>query len=277
MSRSRVRVIVRVVVMAVLALLMGVAGLYAHTERLMRVDADPVLPSLPLGDAQEGERLARVLGCHGCHAETLGGQVFVRVPYTLNLVASNLTEVRERYDDTAFQRLFRSGAKIDGKLAVVMPNKAFQRLRDDQIADLIAYLRSVPRVDTPLSATWYGPLARLGMLIGEYDIEPLRADAPESAAVLADRNTEDRGRHLAQVACGECHGLDLLGHPQEGTPSLQIAKAYSMDEFQKLLREGTVKSGGESASGMMSGVSRNRFVALHPHEVRALKDYLDRF
>jgi hypothetical protein len=71
--------------------------------------------------------------------------------------------------------------------------------------------------------------------------------------------------------------MDLLGHPEEGTPSLHIAKAYSMEEFQNLLREGTVKSGGESASGVMSGVSRNRFVAFHIHEVRVLKDYLDRF
>ncbi len=277
MSRRWIRILIRVSAAIAFALVLALAGLHFHTERLMRVEAGPSLPALPPGDAQEGQRLARVLGCSGCHTKTLAGQVFAHIPYTAQLVASNLTEARERYDDAAFQRLFRTGAKVDGRLAVGMPNKAFQRLRDDQLADVIAYVRSVPRVEAKPPGSWYSPLARLGMATGELDLEPLRADPPESADVLADRNTTDRGRHLAQVVCGECHGLDLLGYPEEGSPSLQIAKAYSTEEFDRLLREGITKAGAESATGLMSGVARDRFVALHPEEVSVLKRYLDQF
>lgn len=264
----------------VLCCLGGLAygGVYLVTERQMAVPpmlmAAPV--RLPAGDAAEGERLSRVLGCRGCHGSDLGGRIFFEMPHVARLVAPNLTQLRQRYSDETFVRLMRSGAKADGRLALVMPSRAFQRLRDQQLAHVLAYLRSVPVVARELPDTRIQLLARIGMLTGKYDLENFRADPPESPGVLADRHEADAGRHLALVACSECHGMDLAGFPQEGTPGLVVAKAYDDVEFARLMREGITKAGGESASGMMSGVARDRFSALTDQELAALKAFLDR-
>lgn len=260
-------------------LALATIALHVHTERLLAVAPSARAldwPPLPPGDAAEGGRLAQVLGCTGCHGRDLGGAVFVEIPWTARVVASNLTAIRAGHDEQALLRLLRTGAKADGRLALVMPTGAFQRLRDDQVADLAAWLRRATPVERPLPTTWLGPLARLGVVTGQYDLEAMRGDPPESPAVLADRHGADPGRHLAQVVCGECHGIDLAGYPEEGVPGLQVVKAYSADEFTRLLREGITKAGGDSASGLMSGVARYRFGALHDREIELLKQYLDR-
>jgi mono/diheme cytochrome c family protein len=261
-----------------LAGLLGMAllGVYLYTERAMRVAPPSVaLGQLPAGDVSAGARLTVVLGCRGCHMEDLGGQVFVDIPNVARLVAPNLTQLRSTYDHEAFLRLMRAGTKADGRLALVMPNKAHQRLTDRQLADLFAYFRSVPPVERSLPTSTLRPLGRLGIALGEYDLDDMRADPPESPVVLADRKESDLGRHLALVTCSECHGIDFAGFPEEGSPPLLIAKAYSKDEFTRLMREGLTKTGAESASGLMTEVARTRFVHFTDEEIASLKAFLD--
>lgn len=261
-----------------LAALLGLAllGLYLYTESALRTPPPKVaLGQLPAGDAGEGARLAVVLGCSGCHLADLGGQVFVDIPNVARLVAPNLTRLRDVYDPAAYLRLMRAGTKTNGRLALVMPNKAHQRLTDRQLADVYAYVQSVPLVERELPSTRLRPLGRLGIALGEFDLEEMRADAPESPAVIADRNHADRGRHLALTTCSECHGIALSGFPEEGSPPLLVAKAYSDAEFARLMREGITKAGTESASGLMSEVARERFAHFTDEEVAALKSFLD--
>jgi mono/diheme cytochrome c family protein len=264
-------------VVAFVALLgVAYAALYVHTERLMGVPDMTALDALPAGDVAEGARLTQVLGCTSCHGGDLGGGIFVQIPYTARVVAPNLTQVRDHYDDTAVNRLMRTGAKVDGRLALGMPNQAFQRLTDAQVAHVIAYIRTAPVVERVLPRTWIGPLARLGVLTGQYDVAAMHADAPESVEVLADRNTDDAGRHLALIACGECHGMDFSGFPPEGVPPLNVVRGYSEEQFARLLRPAVTPSGGETVSGFMSAVARTRFGGLTDDEIGALKAYLDR-
>lgn len=256
---------------------MAYAGVYFYTELALRVPPpSAALGHLPVGDAAEGARLALVLGCSGCHLPDFGGQVFVDIPNVARLVAPNLTQLRSTYDQAAFLRLMRAGTKADGRLAFVMPNKAHQRLTDGQLADLFTHFQGMPPVERELPSSRLRPLGRLGIAMGEFDLEEMRADAPESPAVIADRNHADRGRHLALVACSECHGIDFAGFPEEGSPPLLIAKAYDEAEFARLMRVGLTKSGTESASGLMSEVARERFAHFTDEEVAALKTFLDR-
>ena len=83
------------------------------------------------------------------------------------------------------------------------------------------------------------------------------------------------GRHLALTTCTECHGPDLNGYPGEDAPSLIVAKAYSTQDFMRLMRTGITASGKESATGLMTLVGRGRAIAMTDDEVRALKLYLD--
>lgn len=257
-------------------LLLAWGALYLHTERLLQgASLPPPVASLPDGDAARGERLGRVLGCSGCHGEGLEGQVFADIPHVALLVAPNLTRARTRYDEAAFLRLMRAGTKANGRVAVVMPNKAHQRLTDQELADLWAYIRAVPATDDALPQTTIRPLARVGILTGDYDIDELRADAPESAAVLADRLHADPGRRLMQVACGECHGIDFAGDPENAVPPLAVLRGYTPEQFLRLMHEGTTAAGVDTATGFMSGVARYRFSVLTEGEVRAMKDYID--
>lgn len=137
-------------------------------------------------------------------------------------------------------------------------------------------MRGVPAVANELPSRRIHTLARVGMLTGEYDVDEMRADPPESAAVIADRLQPDRAKHLVQTACSECHGLDLRGYPQKGVPSLIVARAYNDQQFLRLLHEGKTLAGTDSATGMMSGVARSRFSELSAQEVAAMKDVLDR-
>lgn len=258
-------------------LLLAFAGLYLYTERALRVPLPAVaLGTLPSGDAVEGARLASILGCNGCHAPDLGGEVFVDIPNVARLVAPNLTRLRGVYEPATFLRLMRAGTKADGRLAMVMPNKAHQRLTDRQLADLYAYFLAVPPVEREHPPSRLRPLGRLGIALGEFDLEDMQADPPESPLVMADRNEADRGRHLALTVCSECHGIDLAGYPEDGSPPLLIAKAYGDAEFARLMREGLTRAGTESASGLMSEVARARFIHLTDEEIAALKRFLDR-
>lgn len=254
----------------------AVLALHLHTERLLSrpVDIPPLAP-LPQGDAGEGARLSQVLGCGACHGPDLGGMIFTEIPNVARIVAPNLTEVREQYDDAGLQRLLRTGVKANDRLALVMPNKAFQRLTDQQVADVIAWVRDAPRVEKTMPRTRLTPLARLGVVLGEYDVEEMRADPPESQSVLADRNHPDRGRHLAQVVCGECHGLDFQGFPADAVPPLDVVGTYSLEEFTRLMREGLTRSGGETSTGFMSEVARYRFTALTDGEIDAIRSHFD--
>lgn len=251
-------------------------ALYLHTERLLRGTTMPQqAAALPHGDAARGKRLGRILGCSGCHGEALAGNVFMDIPHVARLVAPNLTKARAQYDQAAFVRLMRAGTKADGRLAVAMPNKAHQRLTDQELADLRAYLLSVPETHNPLPATQIRPLARVGIVTGDYDIHDLRGDAPESADVLADRLRSHPGKRLLQVACSECHGIDLAGDPKNAVPPLAVLKGYTPEQFLRLMHEGKTAAGVDSATGFMSRVARYRFTALTEDDVRAMKAFID--
>lgn len=252
-------------------LLLAYAGLYLYTQPMLRPKVVPIPTALPTGDPVAGAHLAAISGCTSCHGQDMGGKPFIKVDYAFSLVAPDLTRVRELYDDAAFVRLFRTGSKLDGTYALGMPTEMQQRMTDQELADLIAYLRSAPVSAQPVQGrTRIYPLGRIGMVMGEY--EPDRADPPESDVVLADRAEPLRGRHLALIACSECHGLDLQGG--DGTPALAIAKAYDRAQFTRLLRTGITLAGTESASGMMTGVARRRFHALGDADIAALHEFL---
>ena len=259
-----------------LLLLAGYGLAHWQTERLLAGDTRTPLVAIAPGNAVEGARLARVLGCAGCHGPALAGQVFVDIPHVARLTAPNLTLVRDRYDDAAFLRLMRAGTKTDGRIALAMPNKAHQRLTDAQLADLLAHLRTTPRVETEPVPTVLRPLGRVAVALGQYHLEDILPDPTESAMVLADRNQADAARHLLQAACSECHGLDLGGYPDDGIPPLLVVKAYTPDQFARLMREGLTNTGAETTTGLMSRVARHRFSRLTDDEIAGMKAYLDR-
>lgn len=231
------------------------------------------------GDPEEGARVARRVGCDGCHGAGGMGKVFMNDPEQGRIVAPNLTQRRTLYpDDAALAALLHEGLTHDGHAPWGMPIQSFQHLSQREVRDIGAWLRALPAVEnaTLPPGQWSAQLTKLiadGTHPWLADLKPTPGNTPPEAPPT---EALALGRHLALTTCSECHGWDLDGFGDPGgAPPLAIAKAYTDEQFAKLLRTGEVLSGGKSASGLMSGVATYRFNAMTDAEIQALKDYLD--
>jgi mono/diheme cytochrome c family protein len=269
------------VVLFLVLVLLIYAGVYALSEReLQRVyDSAPIVLSVPIPtDAEsiaEGKRLATIRGCaNACHGKTIEGNVMFDQPMLGKLVAPNLTRVVREYDDSQLATFIRGGLRADGRSMMVMPSMAFTHLSDEDLSRIIAWLRSVPEVAGPRARVELGPLGRLGVVMGKFKtMKQTMIDAPSPPP--ATNKDAQLGRYLAQSACAECHGTDLRGadHGEFIATSLQIAKAYSAEQFTALMRTG-VAIGGRDNLPMMSRYARENLSAMNDAEIAALYAYL---
>ena len=252
------------------------AFLWIGSELVLRksyADIPAVAPSLP-GDVESGRHWAAILGCTSCHDTSLKGSVMEDGGFWMGLLAApNVTIQRKLYDDAGLARLIREGVKHDGHGVDTMPSKAFHHAGEQTIADVIAFVRSVPDAGSAQPAIDYGPMARWNFLSGEWKLAPDEID--RKAARIGDERPAQGvafGRYIAVLACGECHGLDQRGG--DGIPNLAIAKAYSLEEFAHLMRTGEAK-GGRKIQPMMAKAAQRRFSVFSDTEIGALKTFLD--
>lgn len=263
-------VLASIVVVALLAI-------YGVSEYRLRqkfdIAATPI--SIPSDSASlaRGQHVYKTRGCEGCHGPGAAGQVLADEPFLARLVAPNVPAAIRGYSDADLARLLRHGVRPNGRGVAVMPSAMLYHLDDGDLSALIAYLRTLPVSEStpPLPATSMRLLARLGLTIGQYKLEPLNvvhdaARAPNGPDVAA------QGLYLAMTACTECHGQRLEG--RDGSPGLSIVAGYSASEFARLMREGVPKDGREMP--MMGPTARNRFANFTADEVAALYGYLSR-
>jgi cytochrome c553 len=234
-------------------------------------------PAAPPGDPVEGRRLATRVGCNGCHGPAGAGEVFQENPELGRIVAPNLTHRRALYDDAALAALLREGRTHDGHVPWGMPIKMFQHLSDREVRDIIAWLRALPAVEDPAlpEGRWSDSLVastRDGTHPWLPDMKPDPGNRPPA---MPPSSPQALGRHLAMTTCTECHGWDLNGWEGDPAPSLVVAKAYTPEQFTRLMRTGEVAAGGKSKTGMMSGVAAYRYKELSDAEIAALKAFLD--
>jgi len=223
-----------------------------------------------------GKRLSAVFGCPDCHGPGLQGEVFVDEANVARVHAPNLTLAAQRFNDAQLAQSIRQGVRPDGRALFAMPSEMYVHLRDDELAAVLGYLRSLPVGGAVTPPIEWRTLGRVALFAGEFESAPVlvakaRIKQPFAAAEHA------RGRHTALTACSECHGPDLGGLPgpfgSSGTPDLAIAAAYDIDAFRRLMRTGIAR--GDRELGLMSVVARSRFSQLTDDEVDALHAYLN--
>jgi len=234
-------------------------------------------PALPVGDPVEGLRVATRVGCNGCHGSDAGGRVFQENPMAGRLVAPNLTERRDIYDDQALAALLHEGRTHDGHAPWGMPIQSFQYLSHREVRDIAAWIRSLDPVANPdlPEGEWSKALADATAAGTHPWLEDLRPSPGNVPPDVPPTETLALGRHLALTTCSECHGWDLRGFEGDTTPSLVVSKAYTPEQFMRLMRTGEIATGGKSATGMMSEVAAYRFSVMTDAEINALKAYLD--
>src|SRR5688500_3620249 len=137
-----------------LILLVVVAGYVVSAMKLRkRYASTPARIVVPTDSASlaRGHALATLSGCNGCHARNLGGQMMIEQFPVARLGAPNLTRGRggagAAYTDADFERAIRHGVRRDGDPLFIMPSSEYNQFRDEDVAQIIAYVRSVPPVD----------------------------------------------------------------------------------------------------------------------------------
>jgi cytochrome c553 len=265
-------------VIGVIALvLLAAAGIYVMSEVKLRrsYDTRGTSVAIPADSASipEGERLARIRGCPGCHEPNLEGGMFVDEPILALIAAPNLTTAVRAYSDAELEAIIRHGARPDGRSVVAMPSDMFRLLDDDDLGKILAYLHSVPEVPGQARLVKPGPLGRLGIALGKFKpaAEDVRRVETLSDSFPAEGSPVARGAYLARTVCTECHGATLTGF-EDDTPDLRIAAGYSPEQFVRLMRTGVAL--GERELELMSEVARSRFTHFTDEEIEALYAYL---
>jgi mono/diheme cytochrome c family protein len=142
----------------------------------------------------------------------------VAVLYSANLTAGK-GGVGAEFSDEDFVRVIRHGVDPEGKSVYFMPAQTFYYLSDQDLGDIIAYIRSLPPVDAEHPEPVVGPMGRLFYLMGNFPIQPaelIDQTAPRPASPPPGV-TAEYGAYLA-LTCQGCHGQNLSGGPVDGAP-----------------------------------------------------------
>ncbi len=224
-------------------------------------------------DLDEGKRLARITGCTGCHGENAEGAVMFDSPVFAKIVAPNLTEIVHRYSDRELEVAIRQGISPSGRGLIVMPSAYFSSMRDADLNNIIAYLRSAPKSSNDLGTSSVRLIGRALVIKGDLHTQP-QLQQYEPLPDKVSNSTFYEASYIAQLKCAECHGRDLKGAPfgLDVTPSLVSVMGYSRDEFRQLMREGIAK--GNREVGLMSEISRTHFSYFSDEEIDDLYRYL---
>lgn len=234
----------------------------------------PNLPDVSTTLVQKGNRIATLLGCHGCHDKDLQGHLFVDEPHFAMLYASNLTRAVPHYNDAQLEVAIREGVRPDGSPLWEMPSEAFTPLSAPDMQALIAYLRSVPGQGEEHPRIVLGPGGKQEVEAGLTKPAPEKVRLERHISPTAVGPDHEWGRYLVHVVCGECHGPDLRGNPdpENYRPDLVIAAAYPLAGFKTLLKTGQPL--GDRKLTLMAKVSKSRFSYLTDAEVDAMHGYL---
>lgn len=202
----------------------------------------------------EGRRLFLSRGCADCHGEQGEGRV-VMDDAPGRLVATNLTELPQRFDDADYVRAIRDGIAPDGRPLVFMPSNEYHGLSDADVGALVAYLKTLPPVVSSLPTMEVRPLGHLLHVAGVFPLVPAERIDPavprEAAPTPAP--TAEYGRYLA-AGCTGCHGEGLSGGPIPGappelgipanlTPHATGLLAWDEAEFTRAMRTGVRPDG----------------------------------
>jgi len=217
--------------------------------------------SIPTDQASiaRGEHIATIRICKDCHTETLSGQT-ESVPGLVTLSAPNLTSgaggVGATNTDEDWVRAIRHGVGHDGRGLVLMPSAVWYYLSDEDLANLIAYLKSLPPVDNELLSTDLGPIGRVMLALGQLppeiipNVTVIDHYAPRPVAPAPGVSVE-YGEYLAHI-CATCHTANFNGQTIRGGGKVYVALnltpggemvGWSEEDFITTMRSGVTPSG----------------------------------
>ncbi len=286
----RVRTILRwgarVIAGTVGLVLVAAAAGYGFSEvRMARHFAVPEHRIVLRGDSAEianGKRLATVRGCVDCHGSNFAGTLMIDSPIIGRLASANLTMGGrgKELDLRDWERAVRHGVRRDGSGLRVMPSQEFTTISDEDLAAIVAYIRSVPAVEQTHPTIRVGPIIRALYLADQVALLPAeRIDhtKPHEARVVAEV-TPKFGEYVAS-GCTGCHGPTfsggkIPGSPPEWKPAANLTPAgighYKEEDFVRALRTGIRPGGSQIDSAMPWKLTKE----MTDVEIKAIYSYL---
>ncbi len=242
----------------VIVLLVVALNIVASIRMTRTYDVQPQPITVPSDEASiaAGRRWAEN-HCTFCHQENLAGGLILDDPMLGKAVATNLTSgeggIAQTYTDEDWVRAIRHGIDPEGRPLVVMPSASYYYFSDEDLGNVIAYVKSVPPVDNVVSSGFSPTLIARVLLalgvMGEDAIAPeaIDHDGPRPPAPQPGV-TAEYGEYLVNSfdRCRTCHGQDLAGgdppHPDSPdgpnlTPGGELAD-WSAEDFIQALRTG---------------------------------------
>ena len=99
---------------------------------------------------ERGQHLATISSCSECHGSNYEGKAFVDEAPVGYIPATNLTSngpVAD-YTDEDWAGAIRQGVAKNGRVLVIMPSFHYAKYGDDDLANLISYLKSLHPLET---------------------------------------------------------------------------------------------------------------------------------
>jgi mono/diheme cytochrome c family protein len=217
-------------VLVVLILVLGLGAMVAaalilgerRAARRIDITVAPVSLRDDAAAVERGRYLYNSRGCVDCHGAHGGGATLADDGKGLKLAGPNLTAGNPRmasYQPTDWVRSIRHGVGADARPLRLMPSEDYNRLTDDDLASIVAYVRQLaPQsgqehgvIQLPLPGRVMYGLGRIPEAVTKIDHSlPPAKGVPEGV-------TLDHGRYVAQM-CAGCHGPGLLGGKIAGAP-----------------------------------------------------------
>ncbi|MFT3895982.1 MAG: c-type cytochrome [Anaerolineales bacterium] len=214
--------------------------------------------AIPVDEAAitRGRHIAVTWSCTYCHGDDLSGKLIEDNSFMGTIPATNLTSgeggIGESYTDIDWIRAIRHGVKPDGRGEIMMGN--YYTMSDQDLSDLIAYLKQIPPVDSYLPAMRIGTVLPLAPAIGYLvpAAEQIDHNAPHPMDPLPDATVE-YGSYLSTICMG-CHSSNLTSK----------FEGWSQDEFVRMMQTGVSPNGEQLGAGMPL------YAEMHETELTAL-------
>jgi mono/diheme cytochrome c family protein len=223
-------------------LILYAIGMQKFTKSYPDIPVEAIRIPTDAAAIERGQHIANTWSCTYCHGDDLSGELVENDSLMGTVPATNLTSgndgIGKSYTDTDWIRAIRHGVKPDSRVEIRMNN--YYVMSDQDLGDLIAYLKQLPPVDSNLPKLHVGPILALAPALGE--LTPSAEEIDHTAPRPADPTpgpTVEYGAYLS-VNCMGCHSPNLGAKVQ----------AWNQDDFFRMMRTGDLPDGGQLGSGM---------------------------
>jgi mono/diheme cytochrome c family protein len=205
------------------------AALFAGDQfatRKMHRKVDVAVKGVPFRDdaaaIERGRYLFATRGCVDCHGAKANGAKFVDDGKGMRIAGPNISpgpgSVVVGYAPEDWVRSIRHGVNPEGRPLMIMPSEDYNRLTDDDLASLVAYLRHMepaagggPVLDLPLPVRVLYGFGAIHDAAAKID----HTRPPEQPVPAGE--TTVHGAYVANM-CQGCHGTRLNGGRIPGGP-----------------------------------------------------------